>query len=250
MFSRIRLVFLLALLSLSTAGCISAKSFVDPTYPKVSYDDVEKRHPPLRLTLITEFQRNGEHVPKVDSLLRDNTERVLRASGVIEPVSDGGEGEIKVVVNNIGDMGKAAAKGFGTGLTFGLVGSTVTDAYEMTLSITANGKTVEQTAVKHALHSAVGNTTIPDGLETMPPAVAFERVLEQLILRALRDMQSTGELTRRELWLLLEADKGKEGIGVMAIRALTPDSRANIHPVTGERFLLRALAASSMKAYT
>jgi hypothetical protein len=53
--------------------------------------------------------------------------------------------------------------------------------------------------MKHALHTAIGNTTIPDGIETMPPNVAFERVLEQLILRALRDMQSAGELTRYNL---------------------------------------------------
>jgi hypothetical protein len=174
---------------------MSPKSFVDPSYPKVSYDQIGKKQSSLRLNLTVEFQRNGEHFAKVDSTLRDNTERVLRASGVIVPTSDGGEGQVKVVVNNIADRGAAAAKGFGTGLTFGLVGTTVTDAYEMTISITANGKTVERTAVKHALHTAIGNSAIPDGLETMPPNAAFERVLEQMILRVLQDMQRTGELT-------------------------------------------------------
>ena len=189
-------VALLVLFCFGLAGCMSPKSFVDPTYPKVSYGDVKKRPAALRLKLIVEFQRNGEHVPKVDSTLRDNTERVLRASGVIVPVSDEGEGTIKIVMNNIADMGAAAAKGFGTGLTFGLVGTTVTDSYEMTISITANGKTIERIAIKHALHTAIGNTTVPEGLETMPPNLAFERVLEQVILRALRDMQGAGELTR------------------------------------------------------
>ena len=152
----------------------------------------------MRLRLIVEFQRDGKPFPKADPTLRDNTERVLRASGVIVPVTDEGEGTIKIVLNNIGEKG-AVAKGIGTGLTFGLAGTTVTDAYEMTISITANGKTIERTAMKHALHTAIGNTTIPDGIETMPPNVAFERVLEQLILRALRDMQSAGELTRYNL---------------------------------------------------
>ena len=104
-------------------------------------------------------------------------------------------GAIRVVVNNIADRGAAAAKGFGTGLTFGLVGTTVTDAYEMAVAITANGKTVERVAVKHALHTAIGNTAIPEGLETMPPNAAFERVLEQMVLRVLQDIQSKGELS-------------------------------------------------------
>lgn len=82
----------------------------------------------------------------------------------------------------------------GTGLTFGLIGSTVTDAYEMSVSITANGKTVNRTAVKHALHTAIGNTSVPAGLEIVPPGVAFERVLEQMLLRVLQDVQNSGEL--------------------------------------------------------
>jgi hypothetical protein len=156
---------------------------------------VKKKTIPFRLVLTVEFQRNGEPYPKADSTLRDNTERVLRASGVITPATDGGDGQIRVVVNNIGDRGNAAAKGIGTGLTFGLVGTTVTDAYEMSISITANGKTITRTAIKHAIQTAIGNTTIPAGLETMPPNTAFERVLEQMLLRVLQDMQYTGELT-------------------------------------------------------
>lgn len=203
MFKLLRSFVLSAAISLGVGGCMSPKSFVDPTYPKISYDQLAKRQSPLRLNVVVEFQRNGEPFPKADSTLRDNTERVLRGSGVIVPVSDRGEGEIRVVVNNIADRGAAAAKGFGTGLTLGLAGTTVTDAYEMSVAITANGKTVRRAAIKHALHTAIGNTTIPEGLETMPPQAAFERVLEQMILRVLHDIQGKGELSRYhlpELW--------------------------------------------------
>lgn len=203
MFNLLKSFALVAAISLGVGGCMSPKSFVDPTYPKVAYDQIAKRQSPLRLNLTVEFQRNGEHFPKADSMLRDNTERVLRGSGVIVPVSDRGEGEIRVVVNNIADRGAAAAKGFGTGLTLGLAGSTVTDAYEMSVAISAKGKTVKRVAVKHALHTAIGNTTIPEGLETMPPQAAFERVLEQMILRVLHDIQGKGELSRYHLPELL-----------------------------------------------
>ena len=181
------------------SGCISSRSFVDPSIPKVSYEDIKKRSDPLKLKLLVEFQRNGEHLPKVDSTLKDNTERVLRGTGVIVPVDDQSVGEIKVVVNNIADLGSARAKGFGTGLTFGLAGSTVADAYEMTISITINGKTISRTAIKHSLYTIIGNGTLPNGVESIPPNVAFERVLEQMILRALHEMQNTGELTQIHL---------------------------------------------------
>jgi hypothetical protein len=189
---------LFAVIGFGISGCMSVKSFVDPIYPKISYDQITRLQSPLRLNLVVEFQRNGEHLPNVDQILRDNAERILRASGVIVPASDEGEDQIKVVVNNIADSSIATAKGFGTGLTLGLVGSTVVDAYEMSVVITVNGKTVERAAIKHALHSAIGNTATPEGLETMPPNMAFERVLEQMLLRVLHDIQKEGELDIQE----------------------------------------------------
>jgi hypothetical protein len=93
------------------------------------------------------------------------------------------------VVNNLADVGAAGAKGFGTGLTFGLVGTTVTDAYEMSVTITVGTKTFTRTAVKHAIHTAIGNTSTPQGLEIVPLNVAFQRVLEQMILRVLKEYQ-------------------------------------------------------------
>jgi hypothetical protein len=119
----------------------------------------------------------------------------LRASGIISPANGVADGEIKVIVNNIADTTSAAAKGFGTGLTFGLVGTTVTDAYEMSVTIMANGKTVSRMGIKHAIHTTIGNATIPNGIETIPPATAFPKVLEQMLLRALQDMQKGGELS-------------------------------------------------------
>jgi hypothetical protein len=80
-----------------------------------------------------------------------------------------------------------------------LAGSTVTDAYEMSISITANGKTVSRSAIKHSLYTIIGRGNVPEGSESIPPNLAFERVLEQMILRALHEMQSTGELANTRL---------------------------------------------------
>lgn len=182
-------VFALFAAALLLTGCISSKSFVDPTYPKVTYEQLQRRAAPLRLSLTSQFQRNGEPFPRADPILKDNADRVLRASGVVLPVTDKADGQMRIVVNNIADSAAAGAKGFGTGLTFGLVGTTVTDAYEMTVAITVGDKTFTRTAVKHAIHTAIGNTSVPPGLETLPLQVAFERVLEQMIIRVLKEYQ-------------------------------------------------------------
>lgn len=186
---------LLVATAVALSGCISSRSFVDPSAPKVAYEDLRKRSEPLRLVVAVEFQRNGVHLPKVDTTLRDQVERTLRATGLVTPVAAQSAGNISVTVNNLGDLGQAAAKGFGTGLTFGLVGSTVMDAYEMTVAMTVNGREIRRTAVKHALYTAIGNTTLPDGVEAVPINVAFGKVVEQMLLRTLKDMQASGELS-------------------------------------------------------
>lgn len=192
-----RTLFAVAVACTALAGCVSPQSFLDPSVPRISYADLGKRAEPLKLKLSVEFQRNGEAYPRVDPVLKDNAQRILRSTGLIVPTDSDPAGSIRIVVNNFGDLGDARAKGIKTGLTLGLAGSTVMDGYEMTVSITANGKTATRTAIKHALYTAIGNTTLPSGVEAVPPTVAFDRVLEQMLLRALQDMQKAGELTYR-----------------------------------------------------
>jgi len=194
MFSKLRFFIACLIAAVALSGCISTKSFMDPTFPKVSYDDLKKRQTPVPLNLQVEFQRNGVHIPKIDASLREDSERILRTSGVIAPVADGGRGEILVVVNNIGDLGDARSKGFATGFTFGLVGSEVVDAYEMTVVVTMKGKVVARATASHALHSVIGNATIPQGVEILPDGAGFPQVLEQMLIRALHDLQKTKEL--------------------------------------------------------
>lgn len=178
-------------------GCVSPRSFLDPGVPAVSYADLGKRAEPLKLKLTVEFQRNGEPFPRADPILRDGAQRVLRATGLIVPTDGEAAGSIRIVMNNIGDLDEAQAKGTKTGLTLGLAGSTVKDAYEMKVSIAADGRTAANTVIKHAMYTSVGNETLPPGVETVPPNVAFDRVLEQMLLRALRDMLKAGALTDR-----------------------------------------------------
>ncbi|SFN38449.1 hypothetical protein SAMN05216386_0744 [Nitrosospira briensis] len=178
------------------AGCASPKrSFLGASLPKVAYKDIEQRNKPLQLKLIVEFQRNGEHFPKGDIPLKDYAASILRDSGVIMPVDDDkAEGQIRVVLNNVADSGTVAAEASRTGYPLWMIGKTITDAYELSMFILLQEKTISRTGIKQAVHTAIGNMSIPDDIQTFPQDQAFPRVLEQMLLRSLQVMQQSGEL--------------------------------------------------------
>ena len=56
----IRTLVAVVLCSSALIGCVSPRSFVDPSVPKLSYEDLRKRAEPLKLKVDVEFQRNGQ----------------------------------------------------------------------------------------------------------------------------------------------------------------------------------------------
>jgi len=191
--TQFKLLFVLILVFFSLFGCATTKSYVDPGHGRATYDDIIRRSEPYRVKIIVEFQRNGKHFPQGDSELMGHVQRVVRGTGFAIPATQDTSGELKVVVNNIADLGKAVAKGFGTGLTLGLAGSTVTDYYELEASLSLNDKVIKRTGYKHSLHTTVGLKNAPEGLEPMTPSAAFGKVVEQLILNFINDIQKSGE---------------------------------------------------------
>jgi hypothetical protein len=99
-----------------------------------------------------------------------------------------------VVLNNIADSGTVAVEASRTGYPLWMVGKTITDAYELSMFITLEGKTISRTGIKQAVHTAIGNMSIPDSVQTFPQDQAFPHVLEQMLLRSLQVMQQSGEL--------------------------------------------------------
>jgi len=188
--------------SLALSGCASptTTSFLGASFPKVEYSDVRKSAKPPRLKLVVEFQRNGEHFPKGDVPLRDYAAAILNDTGVIsisDVITESEEreqGEVRIVLNNIADSSTVAAETSASRLPLWMVGKTITDAYEMSLFITAGGKTVSQTGIQQAIHTAIGNMVVPAGIETFPHDKAFGKMLEQMLLKALVDLQNGGEL--------------------------------------------------------
>ena len=191
----IKTIIVIVFFSSLIVGCATPpKSYTDPTIPKVSYDDLMKKTEPTKLKLDVEFQQNGIPKPNLESSFKDLTARILRATNLILPTENTTAGNIKVVVNNIFDKGASIGKRMGSDLTFGLAGSTIQDSYEMSVTISTNGKTFTQSNIKNSIYSTIGNASTPPGVEIFTSDVAFNRVLEQMLLRALQDMQKSGEL--------------------------------------------------------
>ena len=187
---------LLLIAGLTLTGCISPKTYVDPNFGKSSYSDVKTVVKEYDIRVIVEFQRNGVYLDAAYETTKNNVERTLRASGVIIPSSNDSKASLKVTVNNIADIGKAAAKGFGVGLTFGAVGTVVTDYYEVTIVYTDESGAVISKDYKHAIHTTIGNKDAPvEGVLPTTPGDAFATVVEQVLLNFIIDMQDIEKLT-------------------------------------------------------
>jgi hypothetical protein len=182
--------------ALGLSGCLSLKSYVDPNFGRATYEDIRRPAEPYKLKVVTQLLRNGKEIKSGVRELQPRVERVLRDSGVGVPVKEGESGELRIVLNNIGDTKEAAEKGFATGFTLGLSGTLVTDYYEMDGELRMGEKTFRKQGYKHALHSTIGNKEGPPGLQPMKLMEGFDKVLEQLVLNLLADAQKDGFLTR------------------------------------------------------
>ena len=190
-FLRIACVFAALLLTGSLTGCLSLKAYVDPALPALSKSKMPAVQNPSPVTVLFEFQSKGNANARGTSELRPRAVAVVAESGMFKSVSGVASAEdtgvLKIVINNVVEDQNAAMKGFGTGLTFGLAGSMVSDAYVCNASYTRNGKTVT-TTLRHAIHSTVGNHSGPPGLTAMTLQDALNQVIDQLVLNALKNL--------------------------------------------------------------
>lgn len=187
--SSARRVFLLLSLIQLTA---CAHPFIDPSIRTVEYTSLNHPSRPQPLLLTVHFQTNGNSNGMAESLARDAITHVFQVSGTFTPVksADLSLPRMDVVINNVADTGNAVASGFGTGMTFGAVGSLVVDDYILTLHYQPPHGSPLDREYKHAIYSTIGNHEPPsnfirmDGLQE-----PFNRVIEDMMLRALLDIQ-------------------------------------------------------------
>jgi hypothetical protein len=186
------------MLMMTLTGCLSIKSYVDPTLPKVGYGDLLARSDRRPVALLVAFHRNGEPATLGASTATKTVQGVVEKSNLFSSLLDQPKDDVdqlKIVLDNVADTGDAAGKGAVTGLTFGAKGSQVTDGYIMTATFRAPGKPAVTKVYRHAIHSTIGNADAPAGLVAEESTqAAFDKVVEGLVLNLLRDLQKDEQL--------------------------------------------------------
>lgn len=187
----VRLAFVL-MLGMSAAGCLTTKSYVDPTLAPISISQLPKVQTPQPVTVLFEFKTKGNSNARATNALSGRVVAAVAQSGMFGQLSTTVTGPnaalLKITIDNLADSGSAAAKGVGTGLTLGLAGSLVTDNYVCTAAYTARGETF-QTTVHHALLSTIGNHSAPQGLTPMATQEAINQIVDQLVWHALAQLE-------------------------------------------------------------
>jgi hypothetical protein len=197
--SRLNSLFFILVFLTTLSGCMSVKSFVDPMLPAARAEQVQAVASPQPIQLLYEFRTRGVPNAKATEFTSMRVTEVIKQSRIFSEVSSApvaNQRRLIVTVNNvpITSEGDAKAKGFGTGLTFGLVGSMVTDGYECEATFTATGIEAVKFNFKHALHTTIGNASGPPGLVGSSQKEAMNQLLEQLTWSIMRDLSKSGRL--------------------------------------------------------
>jgi hypothetical protein len=171
------------------AGCLSVKSYVDPALPQVTRADIAAPATLRPVQIAVEFRSQGSANAGATAEVAPRVLAIASSSGLFSAVSREPAGPdaglLTVVIDNVpADGENAAMEGFGTGLTFGAVGSMVTDRYVSTITYSRGGETAS-VEVRHALHTTVGNHSGPEGLTAVSLQEAAHQVIDQLVWNGL-----------------------------------------------------------------
>lgn len=182
---RLVLAPLFAAAAFMVSGCLSMRSFVDPTLGDVSSAQRVAIADPRPVQLIFEFRTQGAANARATNMLREQVTENVRSTGAFSEVSTSpvaGGALLAITVDNIPEEGAAQA-GFATGLTFGLAGSSVSDFYVATARYSGgSGSAPLNVEKRHALHSLIGNAEAPANMvQAENPEAGVRTVIRQLV---------------------------------------------------------------------
>ena len=189
------------LLLANGVGCV--RSYVDPGIAKVAYTDLSIRQRPQPICVFLEFQTLGVPNILVSESVYPQIDSIFHASSLFSQVdrvrpNDTTVDQLHITINNtatvesaLGNISNAALGA----VTLGQTESMVTDHYDFTATFhpAGGGETVSMT-YNHAIHSTAGKPIGLEGVEPLEPDIAVERMLENLLLKLLSDLQQQGYL--------------------------------------------------------
>ena len=186
------------LATLLAAGAITsacATMYVDNGLPEVPPERMPKVAQASPVQLLFEFRTKGTLNTRATDFLKDDVAEITRKSGLFSSVSNepiSGAGVLSLVIDNVPITGQsdAAAKGFVTGLTFGLAGSAVSDGYTCTADyVLPAGNTRLKKEVRHAIHTTVGAKGAPaNSTKAKNMEAAARTMTSQIVSNALSQL--------------------------------------------------------------
>jgi hypothetical protein len=155
------------------------------------------RHPasPQPVQMFFSFQSKGVPNTRATEILMKTSSDVVADSGLFiatspNPVPSGAL--LSITVNNVPVTDDAFTKGFVTGLTMGLAGSTVTDGYVCTVVYQGMPGGVQLTkSVRHMIHTTIGAKGAPaDSTKASSVRAAITTVVHQCVGNALLSLST------------------------------------------------------------
>jgi len=186
-------------LALSLSACMTPHSYVDQSLGEPHYADLKKSASPQPIQLLVEFQSKGVANARATEAVKPRVYEQVSQSGLFsqvsyDPVPSGRK--LSISINNIALTDNVAAKGFGVGLTFGLVGTMVTDGYICTVNYVEPKHDAVTKVVKHAIYTTIGNASGPAGLQSMPIQQASDTMIRQIVARSLEEIDQSSDLAQ------------------------------------------------------
>jgi hypothetical protein len=176
-------------------GCIKPHAYLEPTMKEIPVTEFKKPEPPKVAHMTFEFRTKGAPNARATKTLTDQVKIQVKESGLFANVDAPASPEVGllgIAIDNVAlaDQGDAKSKGFATGFTFGLVGTSVSDGYVCTLSYLAPGsKDAIVKTTRNVIHSTIGNANPPAGaIPTESPRQAADIMVRQILSHALHDL--------------------------------------------------------------
>jgi hypothetical protein len=177
--------------AIALTGC--ANFYVDGNTQEVKTSEFKKPSEPRPAQLVFEFQTKGVLNARATQLLQQQVVDQVKASQLfsdVETQPTAHSNLLSIRINNVPISDDAFAKGFVTGLTFGLAGSKVSDGYICTATYLKPGSVdpVVKTT-RHAIHTTLGAAASP-GNATKAENIedAVRTMVRQVVSNVLNDL--------------------------------------------------------------
>jgi hypothetical protein len=188
---------------LATSGCTSIENYYPVVnHPKISLTDLAPQTNKPTVELTFGFLSRGKPAPAVTQKWQPHVVQFLDNTHLFAKVNPAGTASdlsMSLQMDNAvgaGTMGGAVLQGVFSGLTFGLIGTQVTDHYVITTSLESKAGAPVKKEYRCGLTSTSGLITgsVPKVEAYKNDDAAFQEMLDQTLFEWLKDLQKEKRL--------------------------------------------------------